>query len=126
MRIQKTCKTCSKEFTAIKEGQFFCSRKCFKKDYYKRNKARQEKLSKTRPTWTCSICNNQCEMPYDPTKHYSKYNEFACPFCGIQRKAIVDFDGDYRMVMGNSFTAQFVVQSAIVSSVQSLLSSQPS
>jgi hypothetical protein len=54
-------------------------------------------------------------MPYDPTKHYSKFNEFACPFCGIQRTALVEYAEDYRMVMGNSFTAQFVIQSAIIS-----------
>ena len=55
-------------------------------------------------------------MPYDPTKHYSKFNAFACPFCGIARAAVVEYAHDSRMVMGNSFTIQFVVQSAIISS----------
>lgn len=32
------------------------------------------------------------------------------------RAAVVEYAHDSRMVMGNSFTAQFVIQSAIISS----------
>lgn len=116
MKIEKKCKTCSIKFQAIKDGQFFCSRKCFKKDYYKRNREKQQLLEKKRPLYKCGVCGNNCEMPYDPTKNYSKYNAFACPFCGIQRSAVVEYAEDARMVWGNSFTAQFVIQSAIISS----------
>ncbi len=116
MRIKKKCKTCSKEFDAIKDGQFFCSRKCFKKDYYQRNREKIKQLEKRRPIYTCSVCNCGCEMPYDPVKNYSKFNAFACPFCGMPRAVVVEYAHDQRMIMGNSFTAQFVIQSAIISS----------
>ena len=116
MRIQKKCKTCEKEFEAIKDGQFFCSRKCFKKDYYQRNREKLKQLEKRRPVYTCSVCSHACEMPYDPVKNYSKFNAFNCPFCGMPRAVVVEYAYDQRMVIGNSFTAQFVILSAIVSS----------
>lgn len=115
MHIKKNCKTCSKEFDAIKDGQFFCSRKCFKKDYYQRNREKLRLLEKKRPTYNCSVCSNACEMPFDPVKNYGKFGAFVCPFCGMPREIVVEFAHDYRMVMGNSFTAQFVIHSAIVS-----------
>lgn len=116
MRITKKCKTCDKEFEAIKDGQFFCSRKCFKKDYYKRNKERQAKLEATHPTFKCGVCHASFMMPFDPVKNYGLFQNFRCPYCGISREAVVEHAYDQRMVMGNAFTVQFVIQSAIVSS----------
>lgn len=116
MRIQKECKTCQKKFEAIKDGQFFCSRRCFKKDYYQRNREKQRILDKKRPIYQCSVCSNSCEMPFDPVRNYGKFSAFACPFCGMPREVVVEYAYDRRMVVGNSFTAQFVVQSAIISS----------
>jgi len=90
MKILKNCKTCEVEFTAIKEAQYFCSRKCFKKDYYKRNKKRQEALDKLRPVYNCSACGKASEVPFDPVKNYSRYSEFKCPHCFELRSDLVD------------------------------------
>ncbi len=54
-------------------------------------------------------------MPFDPVKNYGKFSEFNCPFCGMPRGVVVEYAYDHRMILGNSFTAQFVVVSAIVS-----------
>lgn len=116
MHIKKNCKTCQKEFDAIKYGQFFCSRKCFKKDYYQRNREKLRLLEKQRPVYNCSVCDGASEMPYDPVKNYSKFNAFACPFCGMPRGVVVELAYDQRMIIGNAFTAQFVIRSAIISS----------
>lgn len=116
MKLKKCCKTCGKEFEAIKDGQFFCSRKCFKKDYYQRNRDKIKELEKKRPVYHCSVCSYPSEMPFDPVKNYSKFSEFACPFCGMPRAIVVEYAHDQRMIVGNSFTAQFVIHSAIISS----------
>ena len=88
--IEKHCKTCEVKFNAIKEAQFFCSRKCFKRDYYKRNKVRQALLAKARPIFNCGDCGHKEEVPFDPVKNYSKFNEYKCPKCKASRADMVD------------------------------------
>ena len=83
--IRKNCKTCGVEFDAIKDGQYFCSRKCFKRDYYKRNKERLAILAKKRPIYKCPNCHHAEEVPFDPIKYPKKFNEYTCPKCGVRR-----------------------------------------
>lgn len=90
MVIRKNCKTCGIEFDAIKDGQYFCCRKCFKRDYYKRNKTRLAILAKKRPTYKCPLCNHSEEVPFDPMKYPKKYTEYTCPNCNVPRQEAVD------------------------------------
>jgi len=88
--IRKNCKTCGVEFDAIKDGQYFCTRKCFKRDYYKRNKARLAILAKARPVYRCGACKHAAEVPFDPIKYPKKFTKYKCPNCDKSRQDIVD------------------------------------
>jgi DNA-directed RNA polymerase subunit RPC12/RpoP len=87
--IRKICKTCGVEFDAIKEGQYFCKRKCFKRDYYKRNKARLALLAKARPIYRCGNCGHAAEVPFDPIKYPKRFTKFKCPECSMARSEAI-------------------------------------
>ena len=85
MKLQRTCKICLDPFTAIKVTQYFCKRKCFKRDYYLRNKERLavEHYLPTFPVRTCALCGNSQMIPYDPIKQSSRFNSWECTDCGV-------------------------------------------
>lgn len=120
MNVTRNCKVCGKRFTAIKQTQFFCKRKCFKKDYYKRTKeaiAQQQKINPFfgKPLYKCPMCANECHVPFDPVKSYAAFDLFVCPFCGIPRVVVFEHQHDSTFVQGNVATSQYVIYSAIVS-----------
>ena len=115
MKIERKCKICEKKFVAIKHTQYFCCRKCFKKDYYQRTKERLAILSKKHPSYNCPVCANGTELPFDPTKNSGDFNALVCPFCGIPKSVVSYFWTNANFTLGNSMTAQFVIHSAIVS-----------
>lgn len=119
MRIPRKCKTCENEFLAIKETQLFCCRKCFKKDYYKKTKIRIAQESFRRPVYNCPICSNPSSVEFDPIKSPKEFYNLVCPYCGIPRKVMVEQHSNPGFVLGNSMTVQFVINSAIISSVTS-------
>jgi len=81
MEIQKFCKTCEKEFTAIKTTQYFCSRKCFRKDYHHRK--REEELNRPFkfPAFHCQECGRRSLLEFDPAKDMELFDAYRCPYC---------------------------------------------
>lgn len=97
MRIERKCKVCGTPFTAIKTTQYFCKRKCFKRDYYVRNK-RVIQLEKTLPTFPkkrCSFCSVVNSLPFDPVKHPLRFNEWECGNCGVSNKLLWEYQDNY-------------------------------
>jgi len=90
MRIKRVCKVCGNVFLAIKTTQFFCSRKCFKKDYYLRIKAKvQEKEQNPHyPSRICGFCGEKSVLNFDPIKEQAKFDDWHCPFCGVTNKTL--------------------------------------
>lgn len=86
MRIKKNCKTCGKQFTAIKTTQFFCSRKCFRKDYNKKKREEEQNRPKKYPGYNCANCKKISLMNFDPISNSKMFDEFECPYCGYSPK----------------------------------------
>lgn len=92
MRINRTCKICGGDFSAIKVTQFFCSRKCFKRDYYLRTRANQqdEEHHPNYPTKKCAYCEESSQLNFDPIKNKEKFNAWSCPHCGVTNRLLWD------------------------------------
>ena len=90
MRIKRTCKICGDEFSAIKTTQFFCSRKCFKRDYYLRTKSKivDTQLNPTYPIKKCSFCFESARLNFDPMRTPELFNAWGCPHCGATNQLI--------------------------------------
>lgn len=78
MQIERTCKHCKNKFFAQKRKQLFCSRKCFKQDYYYIKRA--EALSHF-PMYKCRDCKHLTQLTFDPSKNIKALTEFKCPWC---------------------------------------------
>ena len=89
MKIDKKCKVCGTPFTAIKTNQYFCSRKCFKKDYNVRKREERKLDRETNPArygwYICSACGLKTPLPYSPKRYKLKFETFECPECGTPR-----------------------------------------
>jgi len=90
MRIPRTCKVCGKKFIAIKTTQFFCCRRCFKKDFYQRNKDKNQENSENPhyPTKTCLFCEEKSQLDFDPVRNPERFNAWGCPHCGATNKLV--------------------------------------
>jgi len=95
MRIDRSCKICGSVFEAIKTTQFFCSRKCFKRDYYIRTKAItvKKKQNPSFPQKKCGFCLEISQLDFDPMTHPSLYTGWCCPFCGTHNKIVLQYQG---------------------------------
>lgn len=83
MDIKKIiCKTCKKSFLPKSERHIFCTRKCFKKDFYHRKKA-EELSNKKFPIFLCPNCAIRIELDFDPVKEYRRWAKFSCPKCSV-------------------------------------------
>lgn len=87
MQIARNCKVCNKKFTAIKSTQWFCQRKCFKRDYYLRKKEElAEDVRRPKyPSMNCAVCHIKSELDFDPVKNPKKFEEHKCPHCEFAR-----------------------------------------
>lgn len=74
------CKNCEKLFTPKSEKNIFCSRKCFKKDYYHRKK---DSETSTNVRFICPECGNETILDFDITKNIQRWNNFSCPKCDV-------------------------------------------
>lgn len=74
------CKVCQTEFLPKSQKNIFCSRKCFKKDFYHRKKA-EELASIKFPTFLCPSCDEEITLEFDPLKNEVAWTSFLCPFC---------------------------------------------
>lgn len=114
MRVKRNCKTCGAEFWAVKSNQFFCQRRCFKKDFYQRNKEKVKAAAKALPKYKCPVCHKISDLPFSPLKNEHLFNEWVCPFCGIPHMVIVvQQQKNSNFMVGFNMTAKFIVQSSI-------------
>ena len=90
MRIKRTCKVCGDSFSAIKATQFFCRRKCFKRDYYLRMKAKEvdNVQHPTFPLKKCGFCQVTSMLSFDPLDNPEMFNAWGCPMCGATNKLV--------------------------------------
>jgi len=81
--------TCGKEFKQVKKRHFFCSRKCFIKQYYLTiNK-------KSNPIFLCPSCNTKTRLDFYPIDDNEKWTSFKCPKCGYAVEEIIElYDED--------------------------------
>ena len=82
------CKTCGEEFTPKSEKNIFCSRKCFKKDFYIRKK--NEVIVITFPDFICKNCGNKFSLDFDPIEDPEKWLSFRCPDCSVLFVSVSD------------------------------------
>jgi len=96
MKINRTCKVCGNEFIAIKTTQFFCRRKCFKRDFYLRKKAeiQDEDQHPSFPIKKCSYCEERSQLTFDPMKDRDKFDSWSCPHCGVTNKLIWEYQNN--------------------------------
>ena len=90
MKLKRRCKICGEEFIATKTTQFFCCRKCFKKDFYYRTKNHIQDLARNPvfPSKQCGFCLKVSKMDFDPIKYPRMFDHWACPQCGATNKII--------------------------------------
>lgn len=88
MKFNRNCKVCGTQFVAIKNTQYFCRRKCFKRDYYLRKKAEQEydTAHPKRSVYNCEFCKWAVEVPFDIAKNPEQWETFTCPVCGVPQR----------------------------------------
>jgi len=97
MKLKRKCKICGNSFVAIKTTQFFCCRKCFKRDYYNRTKIRlrqQEQAPPNYPIKECSFCEKRSKLNFDPLEHPKLYDTWQCPYCGVTNSLIWKHQND--------------------------------
>ncbi|MFA5696387.1 MAG: hypothetical protein WC917_02975 [Bacilli bacterium] len=96
MEIKRTCKICGKEFTAIKTNQFFCCRKCFKKDFYARTRIKLQSLCNNPkyPDKTCPLCGKKSSLNFDPIKKPDFYSSWTCPYCGVPNNIVLKYQNE--------------------------------
>jgi transcription elongation factor Elf1 len=114
MKLKRKCKICGKSFTAIKNTQFFCQRKCFKKDYYQRTKKKLAELEARRPTFTCAVCDTTTKLDFDPIKDEVSFGLLICTNCGIPRRVALKESDNPHFVLGDPYIEQFIIRTAIV------------
>lgn len=90
MQLKRTCKVCGENFLAIKVTQFFCRRKCFKRDYYQRKKGsiQQEEQHPAYPIKKCNFCGVVSHLTFDPILFPKLFNNWACDACGVPNQII--------------------------------------
>ena len=93
MKLQRNCKVCNKSFTAIKETQRFCRRRCFKRDYYLRIRKRilEELANPVFPEKKCAFCLQVSVLDFDPIKFPKLFNNFSCPNCNVPNTVVWTF-----------------------------------
>ena len=89
MRIEKKCKVCGNSMVAIKTNQYFCSRKCFKKDYNIRKREERKYDRENNPArygyYQCTACGLKSILPYSPKRYKARFETYECPGCHTPR-----------------------------------------
>lgn len=103
MRIKRMCKICGEEFNAIKVTQFFCKRRCFKKDYYLRSKQKtqQTESKPSYPIRKCAFCDAMTPLTFDPVRSPKEFDAWGCPVCGVSNQIIWQYrdnDNSYAVI----------------------------
>ena len=129
MKIERKCKVCKVDFTAIKTTQKYCSRKCFKKDYYlKTKKKKQYELNNpVYPHKICSYCGKTHELSFDPIVYPKLFNNFTCTNCGVPTELLMKYATEvnsFQKVTQEMFTAlnSYSIEGTITVSVYKVFS----
>src|SRR3990167_4302246 len=127
MKINRICKVCGGGFIAIKATQYFCQRKCFKRDFYQRIKARlqDKQQNPTYPSKECNFCLQKSKLDFDPLDNPKRFDAWGCPFCGATNKLIWENQNNpnsYQVIsqilVSLQFTAVSVMQNSFASTYQ--------
>lgn len=117
--MKRNCKVCGNPFMAIKVTQFFCNRKCFKRDYYLRVKGRLQDIEDKRlfPLKECNFCLQKSRLAFDPMDNKKMYDSWGCPFCGATNTLIWEHQSN-----PNSYQ---IIRELLVSFQFSVMQTQP-
>ena len=82
MQVSRRCACCGHAFIAIKQKQFYCCRRCFKKAY------REAEKQKNLPHWKCPNCGRLTKLSFDPRKttNLEKWINVVCSECGCKNQ----------------------------------------
>lgn len=81
---QGKCKNCGKTFIKKSEKNIFCSRRCFKKNYYYIERERKKKNDTEFPMYKCPKCGQVIKMEVHPIRDNFRWLEWhnkPCPGC---------------------------------------------
>jgi predicted RNA-binding Zn-ribbon protein involved in translation (DUF1610 family) len=79
--VSRICKTCGKTFLPKCEKNIFCSRRCFKKDYYYRKKNEKIEDRDKFPTFICPVCEQVIQLDFSPITDFFRWTHYSCPNC---------------------------------------------
>ena len=88
--VEIQCKTCGEMFMPKSPKNVFCTRKCFKKNFYHRKKAENLNAKKF-PSFICPSCGKKVDLDFDPLTNNGKWTQFQCPFCRTLMINIVEY-----------------------------------
>jgi len=78
--VEIICISCGNPFMPKCEKNKYCTRRCFKKAYYHRQKAEKLLAQKT-PSFTCPSCGQHITLDFDPVFEPYKWQSYQCPGC---------------------------------------------
>lgn len=118
MKINRKCKTCGNNFIAKKDNNFFCCRKCFKKDFYRRMRSHMQDMEQKSvfPSKQCGFCLKFSNLNFDPTKSPKEYDDWMCPLCGVSNKMVwenQDKNNSYQVISQILISAQFTSNNVV-------------
>ena len=77
MREERICRSCKNKFEAKKYKQWYCSKRCFKKDYFQRVNKKEYGM----PSFICEVCGATWKLQTDPISDPLFWTNFKCPNC---------------------------------------------
>jgi hypothetical protein len=77
---KRICRTCGQEFMPKCDINVFCSRRCFKKDYYHRKKG-EEINAKIFPDFNCPNCGQHITLDFNPVLEPMRWLHYTCCGC---------------------------------------------
>lgn len=87
--VEINCITCKTRFMPKSEKNKYCCRKCFKKDNYHKNKAKELAAAKF-PGFLCPVCKKYIELDFDPVADSYRWLHYECPGCKAQMVDVSD------------------------------------
>ena len=114
MQIPRLCKTCRSNFVARKTTQYFCTRKCFKRNLYllTKEQAQKEKNNSCNPIKKCDVCQESSQLDFNPLHSPRLFDEWRCPYCGASNKLIWEYrynPNSYQIIQSILVSIQYTV-----------------
>ena len=86
--IKRECPICGNSFMATKVNHVYDTRKCFKKAFYRKTKAKA--LENPFPKFDCHQCGLSMTLEFDPVKENFRWLDFQCPNCNTLMICVSD------------------------------------